>query len=90
MTLVLILQDKFNKLVNVIAIVNAKNLDKYCIFYDIQVYANNIVLKVWAIINIKTIYNLIAPNLIKEYNIPRDNKILSLMAANRGKIYLYK
>ena len=41
-------------------------------------------------INIETIYNLIVQDLVKEHDIPRNNKILSLMATNEDKLYLYK
>lgn len=41
-------------------------------------------------IDTETIYNLIAQNLIKKYNISKDYKVLSLMAANKGKMHPFK
>lgn len=41
-------------------------------------------------INTKTIYNLITQDLIKKYNIPGDNKVLSLTATNKNKMRLFK
>ena len=41
-------------------------------------------------INTRTIYNLITQNLIKEHDILGDDKMLSLMAANGGKLCFYK
>ena len=90
MTLALIYQNKINKLVDVIIIVNTKNLDEHHIFYDVQVHASGVVFKVQAIINTGTIYNLIAQDLIKEHDIPGDNKMLSLMVTDTGKLHLYK
>ena len=37
-----------------------------------------------------TIFNLIAQNLVKEHNIPGNDKMLSLTAANGGRLRLYK
>lgn len=41
-------------------------------------------------INTGIIYNLIAQDLIKEYNIFKNNKVSSLTAAKRGKICFFK
>ena len=41
-------------------------------------------------IDIGTIYNLIAQDLVKKHNIPGDNEMLFLMATNGGKLCLYK
>ena len=41
-------------------------------------------------IDIGTIFNLIAQDLVKEHDIPGDNKMPSLMAANRDRLRLYK
>lgn len=43
-----------------------------------------------AMIDTKTIYNLIAQNLVKAYNIFENNKVLSFTAANGGKIRFFK
>ena len=53
-------------------------------------HASGTVFKVQAIINIETIYNLIAQNLVKKYNIFKNDKVLSLMAVNRSRLRLYK
>ena len=89
-TLAPVYQDKIDKLVDVVAMVNAKNSDKHHIFHKVRVHASGAIFKVWAMINTGTIFNLIAQDLVKKYNIPRDNNVLSLMAANRGKLRLYK
>ena len=39
-------EDKIDKLVNVVAMVNARNLDKHYIFHNIRVYASGMVFKV--------------------------------------------
>ena len=41
-------------------------------------------------IDIRMIFNLIAKNLVKKYHIPGNYKVLPFMAANGGKICLYK
>ena len=89
-TLVPVYQDKINELVNIIATVNVKNLDKYHIFHKVWVHANDAVFKVRAIIDTRTIFNLIAQNLVKKHNILGDNEVPSLTAANRGRLRLYK
>ena len=48
------------------------------------------VFKVQAMINTEMIFNLIAQNLVKEHDIPGNNKVLSLMAANEDRLCLYK
>ena len=70
--------------------VNARNSDKYHIFHNIWVYANGVVFKVQAMIDIRTIYNLIAQDLVNKYKIPGNNKMLSLMATTGDRLYLYK
>ena len=89
-TLAPVYQDKINKLVNVVVIVNARNLDKHYIFHDVFVHASGAIFKIQAMTNIRTIYNLIAQDLVKEYDIPRDDEMLSLMAANGDRLHLYK
>ena len=90
MILAPVFQNKINKLVDMVALINARNSDKHHIFYNIQVHASGMVFKVQAMINTETIYNLIAQILVKKHNIPRDDKISSLMAANEGKLRFYK
>ena len=46
MTLIPVYQDEINKLVNVVAMVNARNSDKHHIFYKVWVYASGAVFKV--------------------------------------------
>ena len=70
--------------------VNARNSNDYHIIYDIQVHASGAVFQVRAMINTKTILNLITQDLVKEHDIPGDNKLESLIAANRGRLRLYK
>ena len=70
--------------------VNAKNLNKHHIFHNIQVYTSCMIFKFQAIINTGTIYNLIAQDLVKEHDIPADDKVSFLMAANRGRLHFYK
>lgn len=41
-------------------------------------------------IDTKTIYNLIAQNLVKAYNIFGNNKVLFFTGANGGKIRFFK
>ena len=83
-------QDKIDKLVDVVAMVNARNLGEYHIIHKVRVHASGAVFKIWAMINTRTIFNLIAQDLVKKHNIPKDNKVPSLMAANRGRLCLYK
>ena len=89
-TLAPVYQDKINKLVDVVAMVNARNLDKHHIFHKVWVHASGVIFKVRAIINTGSIFNLIAQNLVKEHDIPGDDKMPSLMATNRGRLRLYK
>ena len=89
-TLAPIYQNEINKLVDVIAIVNARNSDEYYIFHNIRVHASGAIFKVRAMINIETIFDLIAQDLVKKHDIPEDNKVLSLIAANEGRLRLYK
>ena len=90
MTLAPVYQNKIDELVDVVVMINARNLDKHHIFHDVRVHVNNAVFNVQAVINIETIYNLIAQDLVKEYDIPGDNEVPSLMAANEGRLRLYK
>ena len=53
-------------------------------------HASTMVFKVQAMINTGTIYNLIAQDLVKEYDILENNKLPSLMAADGGRLRLYK
>ena len=89
-TLAPVYQDKINKLYNVVAMVNARNLGDHHIIYDVRVHASGAVFQVWAMIDIGTIFNLIAQDFVKEHDIPGDNKVLFLMAANGGSLRLYK
>ena len=41
-------------------------------------------------INTETIYNLIAQDLVKEYDNLGDNEVPSLMAVNGSKLHFYK
>ena len=70
--------------------VNVRNLDEHYIFHNIQVHVSSMVFKVQAMINTRTIYNLIAQDLIKKYDIPEDNKVPSLIVANKNRLHLYK
>ena len=90
--LALVYQDKINKLVNVVALVNARNSDEYHIFHKVRMHASGAVFKVWAMIDTGTIFNLIVQDLVKEHDIPGDNndKVSSLTTVNRGRLYLYK
>lgn len=86
-----ITQKKFNKLIDIVVIINMhNNLYKWYIFHDFWIYASDKIFIIKAMINTKTIYNLIAKNLIKKYNIFGDYKVLSLMGANIDKIRLFK
>ena len=87
-TLAPVYQNRINKLVDIVVIVNTRNLDKHHIFYNVRVYTSGLVFKVQAMINIGINYNLIAQNLVKKYDIPRDNEVPSLMAANRSRLRL--
>ena len=89
-TLAPVYQDKIEELYNVVAIVNARNSGNHHIIHDVWVHASGAVFQVRAMINTGTIFNLIAQDLVKEHNIPGDNKLPSLMAANRGRLRLYK
>lgn len=73
-----------------VIMINLRKLDKQYIFHNVQVYANGETFTVRVMIDIETIYNFIAQDLIKEHNIPRDNKVLSLTAANGGKMCFFK
>ena len=70
--------------------VSTRNLDEHHIFHNVRVHASGAVFKVRAMIDTGTIFNLIAQDLVKEHDIPRDNKVPSLMAANKGRWCLYK
>lgn len=59
-TLASISQNKFNKLVDIIAMVNLRSSDKLYIFHNIQIYANGKTFIVKAMIDTGIIYNLIA------------------------------
>ena len=89
-TLARVYQDKINELVNIVAIVNARNLNKHYIFHNVWVHASGMVFKVQAMIDTGTIYNLIAQDLVKEYDINGDNDVPSIIAANGGRLCLYK
>ena len=89
-TLAPIYQDKINELVDVVAMVNARNSDKHYIFHKVRVHASSTVFKVQAMIDTRTIFNLIAQDLVKEHNMSGDNEVPSLTAANRGRLRLYK
>ena len=41
-------------------------------------------------INTRTIYNLIAQNLVKKHNILKDNEVPSLMATNEDRLCFFK
>ena len=90
MTLAPVYQDKIDKLIDVVTIVNAKNLDKHHIFYKVWVHASSAVFKVLAMIDTGTIFNLIAQDLVKEHHIPGNDKVSSLMVVNGGRLCLYK
>ena len=53
-------------------------------------HANNVIFKIQAMIDTKMIYNLIAQDLVKKHDILGNNKVLSLMTANRSKLRFYK
>ena len=74
-TLALIYQDKINKLVNVVAMVNARNSDKHHIIHNVQVHTSGAVFKVQAMIDTGSNFYLIAQNLVKEHNIPTANEL---------------
>ena len=77
-TLTSVYQDKIEELYNVVAIVNARNLGNHHIIHDVWVHASGTVFQVRAMIDIGTIFNLIAQNLVKEHDIPGDDELLSL------------
>ena len=89
-TLAPVYQDKIDKLVDVVAMVNTRNSSDHHIIHEVRVYASGAVFKVWAMIDIGTIFNLIAQDLVKEHDIPGDNEVPSLTAANGGKLRFYK
>ena len=88
--LVFVSQDKFDKLIDIIAIVNAQNMGEEYIFHEVQVHANGKIFKVQAMIDTGTIFNLLTEDLISEYNILMENKVPFFTAANRSKMHLYK
>ena len=89
-TLAPVYQDKIDKLVNVVAMVNARNSNEHHIIYNVWVYASGAIFKVRAMIDTGTIFNLIAQDLVKEHDMLGDNKVPSLTAANGGRLCLYK
>ena len=50
-TLAPVYQNKIDELVNVIAMVNARNSDEHHIFHNIRMHASGVVFKVQAMIN---------------------------------------
>ena len=65
-------------------------MSKGYIFHKVRVHASGKIFKMQAIINTKTMFNLIVQDLVREYNILGDNKVPPFTAANRGKMRFYK
>ena len=59
-TLAPIYQDEIEKLYDVVAMVNTRNLGDHYIIHDVRVHASGVVFQVWAMIDTQTIFNLIA------------------------------
>ena len=88
-TLAPVYQDEINELYDVVAMVNARNSDDHHIIHEVRVHASGSVFKVRAMIDTGTIFNLIAQDLVKEHDIPGDDEVPSLTAANGGGLRLY-